>query len=351
VVEGHPPELGGPRRRIGRRRRKGRGGALRLVPFVDPDQASSVTMLAATLKAADARADVDVVAIVDVAYQPPASSPLRLPRALARWGALRALNLNTAAEPSVPVQVWTCDSLARRRTIPLLAPRERGVNDPEFVESLRALEPDAALSLMVGQIFARPLLEACRMPINFHDGLLPQYQGVAATAWSIQERATRSGFTFHVMTEEVDRGPVLLQGAVDLGPAAALWPTERRKTRLASSRLGALLDLLAIGTGTPQVPAGPESRFTRADLRAIRTVEEPGALTAEELSRRLRAFEMLELTLAGERANVTALEQIGPRLRDGRLAFTSADGVRLEASRIGHLPPLVRRLRASLRRG
>jgi len=308
-------------------------------------------MLAATLKAADARADVDVVAIVDVAYQPPSSSPLRLPRALARWGALRAFNLNTAAEPSVPVQLWTCDSLAGRRAIPLLAPRQRGVNDPEFVESLRGLEPDAAFSLMVGQIFGTRLLEACRTPINFHDGLLPQYQGVAATAWSIYERATRSGFSFHLMTEEVDRGPVLLQGAVDLGPAAALWPTERRKTRLASSQLGAVLDLLAAGTGTPRVPAGPESRFTRADLRAIRTVEEPDALTAEELSRRLRAFEVLEVTLSGERANVTALEQTGQQLRDGRLAFTSADGVGLEASRIGHLPPAVRRLRASLRLG
>jgi methionyl-tRNA formyltransferase len=334
---------------MGRRRNTRHGGVLRLIPFVDPDQPSSVTLLAATLKAAAARADVEVVAIVDVAFQPSSSSPLRLPRALARWGALRAFNLNTHAEPSVPVLLWTCESLARHRAIPVLAPGQRGVNDPAFVESLRALAPDAALSLMVGQIFAAPLLEVCGKPINYHDGLLPRYQGVAATAWSIYERAGSSGFTFHVMTEEVDRGPVLLQGAVDLAPDAALWPTARHKTRLAGTHLGALLELLACGPMTPRAPAGLESRFTRADLEAVRVVAEPDALTAEELLRRLRAFETLELTLSGERANVTELHQISRRRRTGRLAFTSADGVRLEASRIGHLPPAVRRFRESRR--
>ena len=319
------------------------------MPFVDPDQPSSVTLLAATLKAAAARADVEVVAIVDVAFQHSSSSPLRLPRALARWGALRAFNLNTDAEPSVPVLLWTCDSLARHRAIPLLAPGQIGVNDPLFVESLRALEPDAALSLMVGQIFAAPLLEACRTPVNYHDGLLPRYQGVAATAWSIYEGAGSSGFTFHLMTEEVDRGPVLLQGAVGLGSDAALWPTTRLKTRLACSQLGPLLELLATGTGTRRTPTGLESRFTRADLQAIRAVGEPAALTAAELTRRLRAFESLELTLSGERADVTEVHQISRRHRSGRLAFTSADGVRLEASRIGHLPPAVRRLRDTRR--
>jgi len=347
-LEGGSVELAPRRRRITRGRPERRAAALRLVPFVDPHQASSISLLAATLKAAAARADVEVVAIVDAGYDPSSSSLERLPRALARWGVLRAFNLNTDAVPSVPVQRWTCESLARRGAIPLLAPGQRGVNDAAFVESLRALEPDAALSLMVGQIFAGPLLAACGTPVNFHDGLLPLYQGVAATAWSIYEGASRSGFTFHVMTEDVDRGPVLLQGAVELGPDPALWPTERLKTRAAGSQLGAVLGLLAARAGASRAPTGPESRFTRADERSIRTVEEPGALTAQELSRRLRAFESLDMTLSGERAPVTAVRRVA-RAHNRRLAFTSADGVHLEASRIGHLPPAVRRVTAPLR--
>jgi len=325
-------------------------GALRLLAFVDPDQTSSVTLLAAVLKTAAARPDIEVVGVVDAAYQPPSSSPLELPRALARWSMRRAFNLTTEAEPSAPVLLASSASLARRRRIPLLAPRERGVNDPGFVGEIGALEPDASISLMVGQIFRAPLLDACRAPINYHDGLLPQYKGVAATSWSIYERASRSGFSFHVMTEEVDRGPILLQGSVALGANATLWPTERAKTRLACAQLGKLFDLLASASKAAKAQNGHGSSYSRADLRTIRTVADPGTLTLAELQLRLRAFEALDLTLAGRGVNTTALRRIGQRAHDRRLAFRSADGVWLEPSRIGHLPAAVSRMRASLRR-
>jgi Formyl transferase len=323
--------------------------ALRLVAFVDPDQTSSVTLLSSIVKLAAAREDLDVVAIVDAAFQPPPSSPLRVPRTLLRWGVRRAFNLTTASHPSGPAFLASCSSLARRHRIPLLAPRERGVNDPRFVEQLRALGADATIGLMVGQIFRAPLLDACKLPLNYHDGVLPRYRGVAATAWSIYERADESGFTFHVMTEEVDGGPVLLEGAVPLAPEAALWPTERAKTRLACSQLSSLFDLLLAGSGSASTQGGRGRSFSRADVRAIRAVEQPGAITVQELELRLRAFESLELTLAGRDWTTTALRKVGRRARNHRLAFTSADGVRLEPSRIAYLPPAVSRARAALR--
>lgn len=326
-------------------------GALRLVPFVDPDQASSVKLLAAILETAAARADVEVVAVVDAAYRPPSSGPVRLGRALAQWGTRRAFNLSTEAEPAPPVLFATCASLARRRRVPLLAPRERGVNDPAFVERIRALRADATICLMVGQIFRAPLLDACRAPINYHDGLLPQYRGVAATSWSIYESARRSGFSFHLMTEEVDGGPILLEGAIPLGPRALLWPTLRAKTRLACSQLGNLFDLLTSGTASARAQDGQRSSYRRAALLAMRAVEQPGTLSLQELERRLRAFEALNLTLGGRRVNTTALRRIGRRPHNRRLAFTSADGVWLEPSRITHLPPAVSRMSASFRFG
>jgi methionyl-tRNA formyltransferase len=300
---------------------------------------------------AAAREDVEVVAVVDAAYRPPSSSPLRAPAAIARWGARRAFNLNTGAAPAAPLVFSTCASLTRRHRIPLLAPREGGVNDGRLVEQLRALRPDATIGLMVGQIFKRPLLESCRAPINYHDGLLPDFRGVAATSWSIYCGARRSGFTFHVMTETVDGGPILLQDAVPLGPKAAAWPTERAKTRLACSRLDELFELLAAGTESAEPQADRGSSFSRAELRGIRTVLEPGKLPLAELELRLRAFEALDLTLAGESVNTTALRRVRRRPHHRRLEFTSADGVRLETSRISHLPPAVSRARAFLRSG
>jgi hypothetical protein len=316
-------------------------GALRLLLFVDPDLASSVTLLAASLKTAAAREDIEVAAIVDAAHQPP--SPLRLPRALAVWGMRGICNLNTAAEPAAPIQFATCASLARRRRIPVLAPRERGVNDPSFVEAVRRLEPDATIALMVGQIFRSPLLAACNAPINYHNGLLPQYRGVAATGWSIYEGAPRSGFSFHRMTEQVDRGPILLQGAVRVGPKAAAAPIERAKTRLACSGLDSLFDLLVSGAAGSLQPDGLGSSFSRAALRAIRAVENPEELTLDELELRLRAFETIGLTLAGRCWNTTALRRIGHRPRNRQFAFTTAEGIWVEPSRLSHLPPVVYR--------
>ncbi len=324
-------------------------GALRLAAFADPDEASSMSLLSAILAATARRADIELVAIVDAAFLPPSSSPLRIPTALARLAARRLFNLNTAAQPAVPSLAASCAVLARRRRVPLLAPRERGVNDSGFVEQLRALKPDVTMNLKVGQIFRAPLLAACGTPVNYHDGLLPLYQGVAATSWSIYERAARSGFSFHLMTAQVDRGPILAQGAIELGPGAALWPTLRAKTRLACAQVGGVLERFAAGAVSPREQTAEGSSFSRADLRAIRTVEEPGALSLAELELRLRAFEALELTIAGQRVNTTALRRVRHRPRGRRLAFVSADGVWLEPSRIAHLPPAVSRARSLLR--
>jgi Formyl transferase len=312
---------------------------LRLALFADSALPSSVRLLAGTLKAAGARRDVEVAAIVDTATEP--ASRLRLPRSLAGSGLRTLCNLTPASEPITPPLLATCASLARRRRIPVLAPRSRGINDEGFVESLRRLEPDATLTLMVGQIFRAPLLSACRAPINYHDALLPDYRGVGATGWSIYEQAPRSGFSFHRMIAAVDRGPVLQQGWIEVEPGATATALERAKVRLACSQLDSLFDRLRASAGDPPQPGGEGSYFDRAALRAIRTVEEPRELTFAELQRRLRAFEVLDLTLAGTVWGTTALRPA--RRRQRRLAFETHDGMWVEPSRLLHLPPLVYR--------
>ncbi|HEX8714679.1 MAG TPA: formyltransferase family protein [Solirubrobacteraceae bacterium] len=314
---------------------------MRIVVFADPDVASSMSLLAATLATAAAREDVEIVAVVDTARSP--SSALRLPRTLAARALRGAFNLRTPAVPEDP-PLRTSASLARRRRVPLLAPRAAGVNDAAFVDSLARLEPDATIALMVAQIFRAPLLAACGASVNYHNGLLPQYQGVGATGWSIYERAPRSGFTFHLMSADVDRGPILLQDSVPLGPDSVAAPVERAKTRLAGSKLDELFDLLQSGPGGAVDQAGPGSSFSRADVGAIRTVERPDALSLAELELRLRAFEIVDLALAGRRLRTTALRRVTRRARDPELTFTTADGVVVEPSRLMHLPPRVHRV-------
>ncbi len=312
--------------------------ALRLILFADPELASSMGLLAASLKTAAEREDIEIAAVVDTALKP--GSLLRLPRALAAWGVRGLFNPGAAIDPARQPLLANCSSLARRRGIPLLAPREPGVNDPSFVEAIERLEPDATIALMVTQIFRSPLLQACRVPVNYHDGLLPHYRGVAATGWSIYQGATRSGFSFHRMIERVDRGPIVLQDAVPVGHDSVAAQVVNAKTRLAGTRLNSLFDALASsGESIEQSEVG--SSFSRADLRAIRTVERPEQLSVDELELRLRSFGTVDLTLAGRPWITTALRRIRRRPHNRRLAFTTSDGVRVEPSRVRHLPPAV----------
>lgn len=305
-----------------------------------------MALLEAGAKLAAARADLEIVAIVDTARRP--SSALRLPKALARWGLYGAFNLTTGSQPEDRPLFAACNSIARRWRIPVLRAGARGVNDPGFVARVESLAPDATLNLMAAQIYRAPLLDACKRPINYHNGLLPQYRGVAATGWSIYRHAPRSGYTFHGMTEQVDGGPILLQGAVPVGPQASARAVERAKTRRACADLSRCVDLLVSGSHARVAQEGPASSFSRADLRAICTVEKPHELTLDELRLRLRAFEMLDLTLTGGSWPTTALRRVRRGAHRRALAFTTADGIRVEPSRIRHLPPRIHRLTSAL---
>jgi methionyl-tRNA formyltransferase len=312
---------------------------LRLLLFADAELASSMALLRATLDVVSARSDIEVAGIVDAAKRTP--SALRLPLALAAGAARRAFNPRTHARiGDRPPLLATCANLARRCRVHLLAPRGGTVNDPDFVEHLRnELRPDAALVLMVGQIFRPPLLSACGTIVNYHDGALPEYRGVGATAWSVYNGEARSGYAYNRLTQGVDQGPILLRGSVEIPPQASAAEVERAKTKRAATRIDDVIEMIVMdAVGDEQ--RGAAAMFTRADQAAIRAIRDPSAMTWAELQRRLRAFEEVNLELAGKRWEVTGLRRIeGSQRRP--LCFVTADGVVAALDRARHLPPAV----------
>jgi amino acid adenylation domain-containing protein len=71
---------------------------------------------------------------------------------------------------------------------------------------------DFLFSIVNGAVLPPPALRlGRRMAINFHDGPLPRYAGVHATSWAILAGEQTHGVTWHVLTPEVDAGPVLKQ--------------------------------------------------------------------------------------------------------------------------------------------
>jgi methionyl-tRNA formyltransferase len=64
------------------------------------------------------------------------------------------------------------------------------------------------------EVFTAPRLGT----LNVHDSLLPRYAGFAPLNWAIINGETEVGVTAHVMDERLDRGDIVLQWSVPVGP-------------------------------------------------------------------------------------------------------------------------------------
>jgi folate-dependent phosphoribosylglycinamide formyltransferase PurN len=54
--------------------------------------------------------------------------------------------------------------------------------------------------------------------LNIHPALLPAFKGLDTHARALAAGATRHGATVHFVVPEMDAGPIILQGAVDVMP-------------------------------------------------------------------------------------------------------------------------------------
>lgn len=90
------------------------------------------------------------------------------------------------------------------------------LRDPAFVEALHALQPDLAVvvafRMLPEIVWSLPKLGT----INLHASLLPQYRGAAPINWAIIRGETQSGVTTFFINEEIDKGNLLMQAAVDI---------------------------------------------------------------------------------------------------------------------------------------
>ena len=309
--------------------------APRVLLFGDPSWFLSAILVEAALRLA--RADgVEVVGVCDAGRRPRRHGP-----AVAR-GVLAA-TVKRAFDPAHAVHLPSLvfrdiRSTARRYGVPVLVPAERSVNAPAFVRRVAdELRPDWGLSLACGQIFRGDLLRALGRPVNYHDGLLPAYRGVGATAWSLYHDEPVSGFTFHVMNERIDDGPILVQGAVPVPPDASVSGVAWAKTTRAAEHLPALFAALRRGDeGRPQT--GTPSYFSAAAWRCIRVVDDPTVLSWHDLRHRLRSFDYVSIRLGGRPYEVTKLRAVPPGRRPGPLAFRTRDAIVAEPVRFLHLP-------------
>jgi methionyl-tRNA formyltransferase len=112
--------------------------------------------------------------------------------------------------------IWSdsVEDLARSKGVPVLV-KDR--LDSEVRAGLAGVDVMVACNWRTWippEMFTAPRLGT----LNVHDSLLPRYAGFAPLNWAIINGETEVGVTAHVMDDRLDRGDIILQWAVPVGP-------------------------------------------------------------------------------------------------------------------------------------
>ncbi len=150
---------------------------------------------------------------------------------------------------------------AQKADIPVFQPEK--VANPDFVETLKGLEPDLFVVCAFGQILPQRVLDIPRiMPINIHGSLLPRYRGAAPIQWAILNGDKETGITIMKMDAGMDTGPMLLKRSLPIGPETTFGELSRKMAILGAEALMEALDLLE--KGRLKEVAQPEEGVTYA---------------------------------------------------------------------------------------
>jgi methionyl-tRNA formyltransferase len=163
------------------------------------------------------------------------------------------------------------------------------INDPQLIDQIRALGPDAIVVIAYGQILPGALLQIPRMAsLNLHASLLPRWRGAAPMQAAIAAGDRETGITVIYMDEGLDTGDILLQSKIDISPDETGGSLHDRLAQIAPEVLLASLQLLAAGKA-PRI-AQDQSLATYAP----KLTREAGKIdwneSAEAIERKIRAY-------------------------------------------------------------
>lgn len=99
------------------------------------------------------------------------------------------------------------------------------IEQPEKIKTKQAkdlfasYDADVAVVVAYGRILPAEYLTAPRRGcINVHFSLLPSYRGAAPVNWALINGEQKTGVTTMFIEEQLDSGPILLQGQTTIGP-------------------------------------------------------------------------------------------------------------------------------------
>jgi methionyl-tRNA formyltransferase len=127
------------------------------------------------------------------------------------------------------------------------------IKEPEFIETLRALRPEAMVVVAYGKIIPQAIIDIPPLGIiNVHFSLLPAYRGAAPVQWAIASGETRTGVTTMRIDAGLDTGDILLERETEIGPEETAVELSRRLARMGADLLVETLEGVRTGAVTPR---------------------------------------------------------------------------------------------------
>jgi methionyl-tRNA formyltransferase len=176
---------------------------------------------------------------------------------------------------------------AQELGIPVFQPRR--VREPEFIATLRGLDPEAIVVAAYGQILPKDILAMPRFGcINIHASLLPSYRGAAPVNWAIMRGEKETGVTIMQMDEGMDTGAILMKESIPIDPGDTAGTLTGKLSALGARLITSAMPLIAEGKLVPEPQ--DSSQATLAPLLKKEDGLIDWKLPAEEIHNRVRGL-------------------------------------------------------------
>lgn len=126
---------------------------------------------------------------------------------------------------------------------------EKIVNNKEFKNEIKSLEPDLICVVSYGKILPKSFLEIPKQGcINVHPSLLPKYRGAAPIQWAILNGDKTTGVTIMYMNEKMDAGDIIIQEEFEIDENETTGELWNRLSTIGANLLVSAISQIKDGT-------------------------------------------------------------------------------------------------------
>ncbi|WP_455265980.1 methionyl-tRNA formyltransferase [Phascolarctobacterium sp.] len=203
------------------------------------------------------------------------------------------------------------------------------VKTPEFVQTLRELQPELIVVAAFGQFLSREILElpphGC---INVHASLLPKYRGAAPIQYAIIKGEKESGVTIMQMDIGMDTGAMLEKVVVPIAENTTMGELHDALREQGAALLLKVMDDIAAGTAVAEPQNDAEATYATLLDRSMEHID--WTKSAQEVHNLIRGFNPAPSTFT-KLPNGKSLKIWGSRLTEKK--SEAAAGTVVEAGK------------------